>query len=326
MPYLCVIGGAAPKDGAIVSDLEMDMELAIALTNANINSGRVVVSRPSSVGHDRTMVGGSGGHMSSSTRSPESCSVPVDICRRGLCRLTPLFCKHRASKRHPEARVVWSRPLEIVAGPGYSPASGKRDVPKSRASWHPVISAIPDMQLAHLDQISDSKVSKDKACELVIGRTTKKTSGRIRVDLYTRLGLLNAHRPESWPRSIPQHDPAIRAGLECDQEGSEQNTQISSLMEAAAREKRGRDAIMVEGCGSMSDSTLSACSTPVTSCTGVSTSPPKLSLSGPACMLEPHCTQTLVRDPGSLQAGAGALASVSPAKRDGFFHVAGGYF
>ena len=91
---------------------DVDMELAVARTNANINAGRVILSSP---GEQSVVQGG--------TRQRWGRFTAGNVRRPGLCLHMPFSYGHPMlnGRRCVPERVVWSRPIEIGSGPGYSP-------------------------------------------------------------------------------------------------------------------------------------------------------------------------------------------------------------
>ncbi len=282
-PMGCAVAGdgqQSPRSNSI------EMELAIALTNANINAGRVIVKpAPGDQGGQRV-----------------SASVPANMFRRmsGGCGT---FCvgSQRRTRSSSDAHVVWSRPLEIQAGPGYSPSSGANGKEKGSKTVTAASGAA-------------GKAAGDACANGASCRLAARSSGRLRIELCARLGLIDLRKPEMWkgrgePKGAREEtEGAVGAGAEEDTGGNGPGQNRDSA-EDVKESKDGSKASPTDSCRSWSV-------TPVSTCPPTRVMPAWFGRSFPVDKSKRSAC-------GSSQ---GAFYSVMSPEAKGFLHVAGGYF
>jgi len=163
---------------------DVEMELAVARTNANINAGRVILSSP---GEKSDVQGG--------TSKRWGRFKAGNVRRPGVCLHMPFSYGHPMlnGRRCVPERVVWSRPIEIGSGPGYSPEEKRirthnlwalqREGACSPSAQREGISAPPN----------DSKSlcsSLRGAGGIAALNTFSKPISRTRLELFGRIGIL----------------------------------------------------------------------------------------------------------------------------------------
>jgi hypothetical protein len=300
-PMGCAVGPPSPRSNSI------EMELAIALTNANINSGRVIV---------KPVPGDQGGQRAAGV---VSASVPANMFRRGMFRGCGPFCvgSQRRTRSTSDAHVVWSRPLEIQAGPGYSPASGATRPCNYGAEQGLVSTACVRTREQHVTASVNSAAGKaagDAGANSASCRLTARSPGRLRVELCSRLGLVDLSKPETWPASgLPQSareetEGAVWAGVEEDTGGDEPGHYRDSA-DDVKESKDGSKASPTDSCRSWSV-------TPVSSWSRTRVMPVWFGRSFPVDKNKWSAC-------GSPR---GALCSGMSPEAKGFLQVAGGYF
>jgi hypothetical protein len=335
-PMACAVGPPSPRSKSI------EMELAIALTNANINSGRVVI-RPPQPTHGPMRKG--------KAAAAVSASVPADMFRRGLVRHAPFFvgCNSR-QRSSSDVHVVWSRPLEIEAGPGYSPG-GAADRSRGRVCARRAGDGCPcaaclQQRGGQFVAAPESSAADTAAAEAALGagahrraRVAARSAGRLRIELCARLGVLDLRSPETWPAGgLPQSvrgEAGAAAGGQpaaAHKEGQDSGKgapsaawqMLASPPDAAAATTDGSQEPTVTGSDSASatdtDACRSASQTPVSSFNAFKffRRPSSFSASFPAPKASSRAGCTAARC-------AADSALLSP-EAEGFLHVAGGYF
>ena len=222
--------------GACRQGMDIDLELAIALTNANINSGRIKLC--SIIGETNV---GEQAVFAHSLRKNENymdflASHPTHVHGQtppsALCAINKKNSwilvappgSTRESTRFPSpprvespSRVVWSTPLEIEAGPGYSVETGKPSSyrPNDRVSAQRSQSRLAMLNThEHFGQTPPG--ASPPQCSQVAPPTGHDTNGavvrgarllctkpigRMRADLYMRLGMC-AHTQMSLSNKV----------------------------------------------------------------------------------------------------------------------------
>ena len=304
------MGCAEGKPSTSPRSNSIEMELAIALTNANINSGRVIV-KPVPIDQ--------GGQKAAGV---VSASVPANMFRRGMPGGCGPFCvgSQRRARSSSDAHVVWSRPLEIQAGPGYSPASGATRPCNYGAEQGRVSTACARPREQPVTASVSSAAGKAAGAAGANGascRLTARSPGRLRIDLCSRLGLLDLNKPETWPASgLPKSARDETEGAEEDTGGDEPGQDRDSA-DDVKESKDGSKSSPTDSCRSLSV-------TPASSWSRTRVMPAWFGRSFPV-----DKTRRLsfpVDKRSACGSPRGAFYSVMSPEDKGFLQVAGGYF
>ena len=244
-------GHPRPVAGACRQGMDIDLQLAIALTNANINSGRIKlcsIIAETNVGEEAVFahslrknenymdnLASRPRHVHGQTPPSALCSINkknswILIAPPGSTRERTRFPS--PSRVESPSRVVWSTPLEIHAGPGYSVENGKPSShrPHDRMSAQRSQSRLemlnthehfgqtpPGASPPQCSQVA-SPTGHDTNAAVVRGaRLCTKPIGRMRADLYMRLGMC-AHTRMSMSNNVDSHFVLRR---DCNSKGDE---------------------------------------------------------------------------------------------------------
>ena len=203
-PALCTLCEPV-KCWLVESDL--DIQLAIGQTNANINSGRVVCcAEPDEV--DDIASRGAGGH-----------EVTHDEMRLDNNDGHQARAWRQRTQRDSGHRVGWADPIELIQGPGYSnpalalhaawwsPTSARACSPtnaKGPGAIEPDnangLSACKPAAMRRPDAMTTAPRRNSHACGTMV---TGRTLARMRADLFGCIGLLDTlqqQRPKPPPR------------------------------------------------------------------------------------------------------------------------------
>lgn len=206
----------AHKGKGSTSAMDIELELAIALTNANINSGRVVYTPPAADCARRPGNAEQAGRLQP--------TPPITFGRSTAVSTISHYedihsCASKCAKPISwPVRVVWSHPLELRAGPGYSPAAGSlgnrvcsrqsstlhlQSEPRQLQPWPSTLTTICNGNwLEQFNRLSSSSPPGDSVATEDGGkcggdvrsksRLVAKPLARMRTELYARLGVVDS--------------------------------------------------------------------------------------------------------------------------------------
>ena len=209
---------------SLPSEVDIDLELAVGVTNAIKNSVRLPAS--ASQCHRQSDVREATSQGCAVSRARVQSIQPKAACRAWACgkwssfpaETGSWFTKQAPSGPMPRARVIWSQSLEMTRGSRYSPNQVIRAVhvrdsnpepqccetpPVLKLLKHPPLAAESSEDTrteGRSDWNSRSSPCRDlpasTVCSALAMVTAAKPISRMRVDLYCRLGLLDKNSPD----------------------------------------------------------------------------------------------------------------------------------